>query len=148
MADKEIQRTLDEHQRCMKVLTEVEECLRLHGNAPADWCAELAGCLRKLESALKAHFGGEEEGMFRLMPLEYPRFAARLKRLEEEHPKMIESLQAAIRKAEGPLTDVATRPVRELKTEVQLLIATLRRHEAEENELVMTAQWTAIGASD
>ena len=38
--------------------------------------------------------------------------------------------------------------LRELNAHVQLFIATIRRHEAEENEIIMGAYWDELGAAD
>ena len=46
------------------------------------------------------------------------------------------------------LDSAETLRVQEFRARVALLIATIRRHEAEENEIIMEAYWDELGAAD
>ncbi len=147
MADKtsQIDRILKEHRTCMQVLAEVEECLDGFAEAVRD--RELLNRLRTLDGTLRPHFRVEEEGIFSDLPIDHPHLAARFKKLEDEHGTILESLQAAIRLADR-VGDDETGQLLKLKAQIQLLSVTVRRHEAEENELVTEAYWNTFGISD
>lgn len=144
----DVEKTLDEHQGCLRVLAEVEDCLDRPPDLQGAWSARLVNRLRALDAALRPHFAGQEQGLFRKLPIEYPRLASRFEKLEHEHARILESLQAAIQKTEQLSSDSEIYQLRELDARVQLLVAALRRHEAEENELVMEAHWTTVGICD
>ncbi len=48
----------------------------------------------------------------------------------------------------GSLDHSRIHSLREFNAGVQLLIASIRRHEAEENEVVLSAHWQEYGAGD
>ena len=58
-----------------------------------------------------------------------------------------ERLERIIAQAEG-LEDPAVYDLRELNAAVQLFVATLRRHEAAENEIVVHSLWDELGTGD
>ena len=140
--------TLDEHRACMAVVSEVESILDRQPDRGGKWLALLREKLPELRSTLATHFAGEEGGpLFRQLPIQAPQLSGRLTRLEEEHAGILVSVEALADRAEK-LEDPEVYELRELNAQVQLLIATIRRHEAEENELVMQANWDEIGDGD
>jgi hemerythrin-like domain-containing protein len=140
--------TLEEHRQCMQVVAEVESILDRQPDREGRWLGEIRDKLPELRNTLAAHFRGEEDGpLFRQLPIQAPQLSGRLSRLEEEHQGILESVESLTRRAEK-LQDPEVYELRELNAQVQLLIATIRRHEAEENELVMQANWDEIGTGD
>ena len=98
--DKFVDETLDEHSGCMKLVSEVEECLDRRPNDPPSWVSELREKLMRLDGALARHFEGEEAGpIFRSLPTRHPRLAQPLAALEAEHAVMLEELRAVLDRA-------------------------------------------------
>lgn len=124
------QRSLYEHRGCMKVLAEVESGLSLQPESEPGWRSKLVALLDDLDTALRAHFQGEEEGLFDKLALEHPRLAPKFKKLEEEHAAIIGTLRDAMQRAGNPGTASVTKHLHELNEQVKTLVATVRRHEA------------------
>ena len=140
--------TLDEHRACMAVVAEVETILDRQPDRAGKWLATLREKLPELRRTLETHFAGEEGGpLFRQLPIQAPQLSGRLSRLEEEHAGILVSVDSLADRADA-LDDPEVYELRELNAQVQLLVATIRRHEAEENELVMQANWDEIGDGD
>lgn len=143
-----VDEALGEHRECMRVVGELEDCLDRHPDRGGRWVSELLGVLPRLESALGEHFEAEQGGaLFRKVPLTHPQFAERLGRLETEHPAILERIRALSEKARK-VDGQKLYEVRELNAQAQLLVATIRRHEAEETEVLIGAHWQEIGAGD
>ncbi len=104
--------------------------------------------LHVLDSTLRGHFESEEEGLFRRLPIDHPELAPQVKKLKEEHAAILVLLQAIIEKAAGPGSNKANRLSHALAAQVERLVAKVRRHEAEENELMMAAHWNTLGTID
>lgn len=140
--------TLDEHKVCMKLVEAVEDCLAQPPDTGGKWVAMLIERLRPLRQGLADHFVSEEKGaLFGTLPIARPRLARRLDVLKNEHPVILERLEKILADAEK-LDDPEIFELREMNAAVQLFIATLRRHEAAENEIVMHSLWDEIGVGD
>lgn len=140
--------TLEDHRQCMQVVEELENLLDRHPDRDGNWLAALRGTLPELRQTLLSHFEGEENGpLFQQLPLQSPQLSTRLARLEEEHAGILESVDTLTARADA-MDGPEVYELRELNAQVQLLVATIRRHEAEENELVMQANWDEIGTGD
>jgi hypothetical protein len=143
-----VDETLEEHRGCMEVVAEVEKCLDRQPDREGQWIARLCDCLPRLASTLRAHFRVEQEGqLYRKLPISFPRFAHRLEQLEAEHVRILETVDGIVARAKGMERPQAFE-MRELNAQAQLLIATIRRHEAEENEIVIQAHWDEVGVGD
>jgi hemerythrin-like domain-containing protein len=143
-----VEETLDEHRECLQLITEVEQCLDRPPDDRQRWLADLKATLARLATALRRHFEGEESGpIFRSLPLQHPRLARPLARLEAEHPVMLERMDDVLHKAEA-LENTEIFELRELNGRVQLLLAQIRRHEAAEDELVIRAHCEEVGVGD
>ena len=143
-----VEQTLDEHRGCLQLISEVERCLDRPPDDRPRWLAELKDTLVRLAAAMRGHFAGEESGpMFRSLPLQHPRLAGPLARLEAEHPVMLERIDDLLRQADA-LGNVEIFELRELNGSAQLLLAQIRRHEAAEDELVIRAHWEEVGVGD
>ena len=144
----EVDGVLDDHRDAMQIVSGVENCLDRHPDRGGEWVANLLEELPRLLETLRCHFSAEQEGpLYRNLPITHPRFAARLKKLESEHDQIVRATEAAIRRAEN-LSEPALYEIREYNAELQLLVATIRRHEAEENEIVLSAHWDEVGTGD
>ena len=144
----ELEKTRDEHHGCMKALAEVENCLGHYSETEGSGHTEILDRLKALNTTLRHHFQGEEEGLFRKLPVDHPHLAPRFTKLQDEHTAILELLQAVIRKKEAVDKQAEVSRPFELSAKVKLLVATLRRHEAEEDELMMEAHWRTVGVSD
>ncbi len=139
--------TLDDHRECMRALARLEDCIDRHPDGE-QWLSRIREELPKLAETLKAHFLDEEQGpLYRSVPLSKPRFAERLRRLETEHGEMVDAVRRATRRAEQ-LDDPEQHEIRNFNAQLQLLVATIRRHEAEENEIVIAVHWDEVGVGD
>lgn len=146
MAETEEQ-ILDEHHRCMRLAGEVEALLR--GDDGSAWAESLHERLGILREALAKHFHGEETGyLFVGLPEAHPRFGNRLDRLREEHAPMLEALDDARERARALGQDGGTMDAKTLRKRVLAVISMLRRHEAEENEIIYCAHWDDLGEGD
>lgn len=140
--------TLEQHRACMQVVEEVEACLDAHPDREGQWVDGLLRKLPELARTMRAHFEAEEGGaLFTKLPYSHPRLASRLRVLKDEHATMLEALDKVIARAER-MRDAEVYELRELNAQVQLMIATIRRHEAAENEVVIEAHWDEVGVGD
>lgn len=143
-----VQGTLAEHRHCMEVVAEVEACLDRQPDRDGAWLSDLLRKLPKLSETLRDHFAAEEKGpLFEKIPYSHPQFASTLQDLKDEHGRITSTVESIIRKA-GQLQDAEIFELRELNAQIQLLIATIRRHEAAENEVVVQAHWDEVGVGD
>ena len=139
---------LVEHESCLTTVAELEALLDHPTEDGPAWLARVRDVLPRMAEALGAHFASEEEGpLFRALPQEFPHLADRLHRLRAEHAPLLQQVSAMEERAEG-LEDPETYDLRELSGRLQLLVAVLRRHEAEEDEAVLSAYWQEAGAGD
>ena len=100
-----------------------------------------AGLVNRQVRSRRPQLPGNETGVAE-------RSAEQIKKLKEEHAAILVLLQAIIEKAAGPGSNKANRLSHALAAQVERLVAKVRRHEAEENELMMAAHWNTLGTSD
>ena len=130
---------LSEHQGCLKLINDVEIACRRERN-PA-WAEVLHERMHRLRHALEAHFRSEEQGpLFRKVSKAYPRFADQLNRLRAEHAVLLYSFDAACVEARGVGAQGTRLALGALAMRVRAVLASLRRHEAEENEVILRVQ--------
>jgi hypothetical protein len=140
--------TLDDHRKAMQIVSGVEDCLDRHPDRHGEWIANLLEELKRLIEMLRCHFAAEQEGpLYRTLPVSHPRFASRLSKLEGEHDQILRAVEQAVQKAQS-LDQPQLYEIREYNAELQLLVATIRRHEAEENEIILSAHWDEVGTGD
>jgi hypothetical protein len=143
-----VEEVLDEHRECMKLVAALEACLDRRPEPAEEWLGEVRACLGSLRGSLVEHFREETEGwLYREMPLRRPRFAPALERLESEHPEILRELDEVAARA-AALSDPERHHLRELSGHLHLLTARLRRHEAEENEILIAAAVEETGQGD
>ena len=149
--DKErklVDQTLDDHAETMQAVTHLEAILDRHPDPEGKWIAEIIAELPRLSQVLRCHFGEEQEGpLYREIPVRRPRFAERLRRLEAEHARIVRAVEGAIALGRE-LEDPPLHKMREFNAQLQLLVAQIRRHEAEENEVLLEAYWDEVGTGD
>jgi hypothetical protein len=145
---RQVEATLDDHRKAMQIVSGVEDCLDRHPDRGGEWIGNLRQELPRLLETLRCHFSAEQEGpLYRNLPISHPRFANRLRKLETEHEWILKSAEQAIARAER-MDDPHLYEIREFNAELQLLVATIRRHEAEENEIILAAHWDEVGTGD
>jgi len=143
-----LEETLQQHHTCMSRVAELEEILDQHPDEEGRWIGRIREELPRLRGTLSHHFAEEQEAaLYRELPVRYPRFAERIKKLASEHDGILEAIDTVTAAAQG-LHQAELHELRELNARIQLLVATIRRHEAEENELIMSAHWDEVGAGD
>lgn len=135
---------LEEHRQITRMLGHLDEAIDTT-RTDAEWAARVRHVLGDLIPLLKAHFRGEAEASFFREVMEgAPHLAPLLNRLALEHPKILAGFEAAEQLA-GAVDPADVGRVSALKRSVVLAMATLKRHEAEENELIMQAHWDVLG---
>jgi hypothetical protein len=140
--------TLDEHRACMRIVAEVEDCLDERPDREGRWMARLLPRLEMMTGMLESHFCLEEKSALYLeVPERFPRFAGTLERLAGEHADILDRARGLVEQA-GSLDHSRIHQLREFNAGVQLVIAKIRRHEAEENEVVLSAHWQEFGTGD
>ena len=143
-----LQTTLDEHRGCMQVVAALEDLLARRPDPPDAWLADLIVLLGTLRTTLAEHFESEQDGaLFQEVPVKKPDLADQVDRLGVEHTAMLETLDALAERCTA-VREPETHHLRELNGHAQLLISTIRRHEAEENEIIMNAYWSETGGGD
>jgi hypothetical protein len=129
----------------MRLVSEVESCLDRPPDRNGCWLGCLIEKLPVLTETLRAHFEGEQRStLYCEIPIRFPRYAERLTRLATEHDEIIELALVAHERAKT-LHGAEVHDLRQFNARVQLLIARIRRHEAEENEIMMRAYWNELG---
>ncbi len=143
-----VDETLDEHRETMQAVARVEQWLDRSPTVEGDWLEQIRDELPQLAATLRCHFSEEQQGpLYRTLPVSHPRFAERLRKLEAEHARIIRAVDDAVQRAKD-LHDPQLYELRELNAQLQLLVATVRRHEAEENEIILEAHWDGVGTGD
>jgi iron-sulfur cluster repair protein YtfE (RIC family) len=143
-----LEETLEQHHTCMSRVAELEEILDRHPDEEGRWIGRIRQELPLLRDTLSHHFKEEQEAaLYRELPVRYPRFAERIEKLASEHDGILEAIDKVTAAAQG-LQRPELHDLRELNARIQLLVATIRRHEAEENELIMSAHWDEVGTGD
>jgi hypothetical protein len=139
---------LVEHDSCLTTVAELEALLDHSIGDAAVWLAKVRDVLPRMAGALREHFVSEEAGpLFRALPQEFPHLTDRLLRLRGEHTPLLEQV-AGMEERAARLEDPEDYDLRELSGRLQLLVAVLRRHEAEEDEAILSAYWQEAGAGD
>lgn len=133
--------TLAEHRGCLELISKVEDCLNRERTKPEQWVSALHRSVRLLAGGLQEHFQSEENGpIFSVLPRSHPHLSAALGKLQDEHSAILDDIASVIARANA-LHGPERFQLEELNARVQIVIARIRRHEAEENELVVRAHW-------
>ena len=137
---------LDEHRQVMLLVARVDECACADVRRDKAWGTDLAGRVGGLLAQLELHFSGDVEvSMFEELAQSAPHLIGKLEALVAEHPQILADFRKVAETAvEVDLTD-SDAGVR-LAMMARKAIARLRRHEAEENEIIIRAIWEDIGA--
>lgn len=137
---------LEEHQRVIEVVTRLEEWVAPSVSRDAAWPIELGRRTAEVVEQLKLHFSGEaESSMFRELATTAPHLIGKLTALSTEHSKILSNFRE-VAESIGDAQEPAR--MNRLGALAQKAIATLRRHEAEENEIILQAIWEDLGAGD
>ena len=141
-------RALVEHQTCLAALVDLESLLDHPIEDGLSWLAAVQEVLPRIRRALREHFASEEAGpLFRALPQEFPQLADRLRRLQAEHASLLRRVNGMCARADA-LEEPEGYDLRELCGRLQLLTSVIRRHEAEEDEAVLSAYWQEAGVGD
>ena len=137
-----------EHKKISEMMFDLERWLAAPSDAEGSWTEALRGRLVPMAEVLKPHFAGEEaSGFYKEVPIEFPRFARTLNRLMGEHQLILDELEGIIGDAEGA-GEPPERQLRELTLRTSILLAMLRTHESEEDEVLQQAYWDDVPAGD
>ena len=139
---------LRDHREVRRLVTALDSEASKPAAPSSAWVGTVRGLLTSLRDTLLPHFAQEEEGsLYREVPVDFPRLAERCRGLAAEHQAIAAQLGALIERAtaQGEGDDGTAG---ELAAEIRLLVATIRSHEAQENEIIMTAYWDDLGSGD
>jgi len=139
---------LREHQKLMPIVHDLAAAADTSPGDATAWSHDVKGRLLSLRRNLLEHFREEETGSFgTTFPQTFPHLAGRASELLAQHPAILRSVDAALVAAgRVPADDAGA--AHELKASLHQLLATIRRHEAAENELVLDAVWDDFGGGD
>lgn len=128
-------------------IVEIETILQRANVTPVDdaYYNKLKSALTRLHARVRSHHAADcltsSDMADAVIP---PEFLDTVERLREEHTLIVGRLDRLIRSIDA----LAAQPVEEAEVfflRIRELIATLRRHEAEENNLFAGAMWRDIG---
>jgi iron-sulfur cluster repair protein YtfE (RIC family) len=150
LASEEIQNLtdwcLDEHREILEMVGTLERTMEASSGPGAGYLENVASQLQALAKTLEHHFAHEDSSDLYTTFLErFPRFSTALARLGREHTDVLNEIRAL---ASGFASKPATKNLRKLHCRVEAFIATLRRHEAEENEILQRAYCEDIGGNE
>lgn len=136
---------LRSHRECMQALGELEACLKTAESCEAG-AVRLGECLERFSIALRRHFEHEERGNFYVeLPTRKPRLADRIAACRAEHLTLLGAVDAIRAEAVGAADDAARRAI---ALRAVALVERVRRHEADEAELMQIAVLREVGAGD
>lgn len=139
---------LEEHRTLTTRVSQLDDLAAQGAKRGPGWSLELNKLTLDVLEHLKMHFSGDAEGnLFAEISMSCPHFSGRLASLAAEHSKILESFRQVAERA-GSHEAGDGEAERRLCLQAQAAVATLRRHEAEENEIIMRAYWEDLGAPD
>jgi len=140
-------RYLEEHKRINGVVATLEQWLG-DKKAPEEWVPAVMHHLSELGEVLAPHFRGEREGaLYTEAPVKVPHLAQKIERLMTEHQAFLTELGAIHATAQASM-DPDAALMNSIRDRTVALIAALRQHKAEENEILMAAFWDDLGVGD
>lgn len=136
---------LDEHKRMSAHLEAVDEWAAEGVEHKAGWRAELAPRTGTLVEHLKVHFSSPAEaGVFDDMQRRTPHLLDKLSSLTREHATILAELR--------DLAELAARAGgpdgKKLAAKARAIVASVRRHKSEENELILRGMYDDLGGLD
>lgn len=139
---------LEEHREVVQHVSELDAWAE--PNTPRDekWGPELSRRASIVIEHLKHHFSGEAEGsLFADIAKHAPHLMGKLTALTAEHREILAEFRQVAEHASalGP-GDVKT--AARIGVRARRAVAKLRRHEAEENELIFNTYWDDLGVGD
>lgn len=137
---------LAEHETCLQAAASLEAFVLQPGDGDEGWFEQLRERVGSLEEVLRSHFRAEETSyLYVQLPMEAPRFARRLTALVADHDPMLETARALADRTDKNARRRSGDTHDGLCEEAQSLIARLRQHEAEEREIMVSANWDDLG---
>ncbi len=147
-ARTEFDREILDHRKLVGMLQELENWLEIPPEHFRAWIETLGTKLTEVMLALKPHFKREEDSpLFREVPINFPRFAGTIDRLMAEHQQFIDDIEDITDMLES-LEHPRQAHVWEMACKTKLVVASLRRHASEENEVLQKAYWEDVGGMD
>lgn len=139
---------LEEHRTLTARVSELDDRVAQGAVRGPSWASDLQKLTLEVLEHLKGHFSGDAEGnLFAEISMSCPHLSGRLATLASEHSKILESFRQVAERAGSYRAGDSEAELR-LCLQAQAAVATLRRHEAEENEIIMRAFWEDLGAPD
>jgi uncharacterized protein (UPF0335 family) len=143
-------RIQDEHERLKDLIAEIRAdlALQIDPETFSEWKLEFTWKIRDFRNELAKHFDLEEDGGFMEDVIERaPRFAPRVKELEDEHVDAVAQLEDITSglKQMGVFDADAWSDV---KSSIIGLFDSLEEHEAAERDLILEVYFQDIGVGD
>lgn len=135
-----------EHGEISEDVAEFEKWLESGESGDAVWAGRLGEQLAPLCNTLKAHFAGEESsGLYNKVPPGAGDYSDAIERLFDEHYDMIREIESLIQSAHAITGNTFEGDRQALSRRARGIIFALRRHEAEENEILHKIYWGDTG---
>ncbi len=142
---EEAEAAFQEHGEISEGVSEFERWLERSVDGDAAWAKDLHTQLVPLCNILKAHFASEESSsLYKRMPEKSAGFADAIERLFDEHYDMIREIESLIQSAHAIPGSTFEGDRRILTRRARGIIFALRRHEAEENEILHQMYWADL----
>lgn len=136
---------LEEHRELTALVARLDEWVAPDATFGPEWGAELNKRVGALVEHLRMHFAGDAEAnLFAEVSMSSPHLTGRLTALASEHSEILKAFRRIVDDGGNMPAGDAGLAAR-LALQTRSAIATLRRHEAEENEIIMRAFWEDLG---
>ena len=136
---------LAEHKQLAQDVAAVDDWANADTPRASGWGQEMSRRSATAVEHLRKHFGGEAEAELFEDFLEHsPHLVDKLKALSSEHAVIINELREVAEKSKAATGKDAERVAKKARAAVALL----RRHEAEENELILRNAYEEFGGGD
>lgn len=139
---------LEEHRELVRWVSELDEWAAPSVARDGGWGPELGRKSANVLEHLSHHFSGDAEGTFFAdVAKRAPHLIGKLTGLTSEHAEILKEFRQVAEQASALDGDDMAAASR-LAARTRRVVATLRRHEAEENELIFNAFWDDLGVGD
>lgn len=139
---------LEEHRELIRHVSELDDWAAPNTARERGWGNELGRRAAEVTERLKMHFAGDAEGTFFAdVAQQSPHLIGKLTSLTAEHAEILKEFRQVAESATA-LDPADSMAATRVAMQARRAVATLRRHEAEENELIFSAFWDDLGVKD
>ncbi len=137
---------LEEHQRIRGLVHRIESILEGRRQAGGDWVGSLRPLLQDLSMEAGPHFDGEEAELFRDVRERFPSQVPTIDNLVQQHRQLLSELVELSGRCQE-MDDTDSGRCEKFADRLGESLRSLRRHEEEEDGLMLLAYWQDLGES-